>query len=60
MGLFFGEVVESWVEIIGEKVFCVADGVKLFCVVDVGSWQLFLSTFKELVVTPNIFYKGLI
>ncbi len=41
MGLSFGEVVESWVDIIGEKLFCVVGGANFFFVVDVGSWRLF-------------------
>lgn len=31
MGLSFGEVVESWVDIIGEKLFCVVGGAELLC-----------------------------
>jgi hypothetical protein len=33
----FGEVVKGWADIVGGKFFCVANGVKFFCVVDVGS-----------------------
>jgi hypothetical protein len=40
MGLFFGGVVESWADITGEKLLCVVDGAKFFCVIDVGSWCL--------------------
>ncbi len=37
MGSSFNEVVEGWVAIVGEKLLCVANGAKLFCVVNVGS-----------------------
>jgi hypothetical protein len=40
MGLSFGEVVEGWVDNVGGKFLCVAGGVKLFCVIVVGSWRL--------------------
>jgi hypothetical protein len=40
MGLSFGEVVERWVGIIGEKILCIVDGAKLLFVIDVGSWCL--------------------
>jgi hypothetical protein len=35
--LSFGEVVKGWVDIVRGKLFCVANGAKLFCVVEVGS-----------------------
>jgi len=60
MGSSFGEVVEGWVGIVGGKFLCIANGANLLCVVDVGSWRFFLSTFKEFVVTPNNLCNGLI
>jgi predicted amidohydrolase len=48
MELSFGEVVESWVDIVGGKVLCVADGAKLFFVINVSSWCLFLLALKNL------------
>jgi hypothetical protein len=48
MGLSFSKVVESWADIASEKLICVVDGVKLLCVVNVGSWCLFCQCLKSL------------
>jgi hypothetical protein len=48
MGSSFTKVVESWADITSEKFICVVDGVKLLCVVDVGSWCLFCQHSKSL------------
>jgi len=38
VGLSFGKVVESWVGVVGGKFFCVVDGAKFPCVINVNSW----------------------
>ncbi len=48
MGLFFGEITKGWVDITCEKLVCVNGGVKLLCVVDVGSWLFFCLHSKNL------------
>jgi hypothetical protein len=39
-GSSFNKVIKGWVGIACEKFFCVANGAKLLCVVNVGSWRL--------------------
>jgi len=59
MGSSFGEVVKSWVGIANGKFFCAANGAKLPCFIDVGSWCLscwHLKTYcrtKQLVQWPD-------
>jgi hypothetical protein len=48
MGSSFGEVIEGWIDIIGEKFFCVTNGAKFLCVVDVGSRHLSYQCLKSL------------
>jgi hypothetical protein len=60
IGLSFGEVAKGWADIINGKFFCVANGANFICVVDVGSWCLFLLMFKKHVVTLNNLCNGLI
>jgi len=48
MGSSFGEVVKSWADIIGGKLLYVADGAKLFFVINVDSWHLSCRHLKSL------------
>jgi hypothetical protein len=38
MGLSFDKVAKGWDGIVGGKLLCFANGAKLLCVVDMGSW----------------------
>jgi hypothetical protein len=46
MGSSFGKVIEDWVCIVGEKLFCVVGGAKLFCHICHESVQISLMVMR--------------